>query len=75
MQNYRNLSQKSDVSSFEISPNSIIVAFTDGGVYEYSYASAGSYRIEKMKSLAKEGLGLNSYISRYVKKKYESKIR
>ncbi|WP_199669333.1 hypothetical protein [Coprococcus sp. AF16-5] len=40
-------------------------------VYRYSYKSAGVENVENMKVLAEQGYGLNSFINRYVKYKYE----
>ena len=75
MERYKNLGVNSGVSAYEIGAESITVQFSSGAVYLYTYKSAGSSNIEKMKSLAVAGKGLNSYINRYVKKYYESKLR
>ena len=74
MEQYKNLGGDSGVSSFEIGDDYIKVKFSDGAVYVYTDVSAGSYYIEKMKELAIIGEGLNSFINRYVRKKYASKI-
>lgn len=44
----------------------ITVQFRSGGctVYTYTYESAGADAVETMKSLARQGHGLNSYISK-----------
>ena len=39
--------------------------------YTYSYRSAGSHHVEKMKKLAINGIGLNSYILTIVKYDFE----
>ena len=75
MERYKNLGGNSGVSAYEIGTESITVQFSTGAVYLYTYKSAGSSNIEKMKSLAVAGKELNSYINRYVKKDYESKLR
>jgi hypothetical protein len=75
MENYLNLHRNSGVASFEIGDNFIIVEFNDHSQYLYNYASCGAGCVEQMKSLAIAGAGLNSYISRTVKKLYASKLR
>lgn len=75
MERYKNLGGDSGVSAYEIGDNSIAVQFSTGEVYLYTYSSAGSEYIEEMKSLAVAGEGLNSYINKYVRKEYESKLR
>lgn len=62
------------IYSYQSMNNKIIITFTTGESYEYTYDSAGSLHIEKMKSLAKAGKGLNSYINKYVKYKYSRKL-
>ena len=75
MERYKNFGGKSGVSAYEIGAESITVQFTSGAVYLYTYKSAGSSNIEEMKSLAVAGQGLNSFISRNVRKGYETKLR
>lgn len=73
MERYKNLSGQSGVVAYEIGSDSIKVQFKDGHVYLYNYASTGSQNVEHMKSLAIAGSGLNSFISRVVKKNFASK--
>lgn len=75
MENYSNLNGNSSVTAFEIGQDFIIVTFSDGSQYLYTYRSAGGAHIEQMKNLARAGRGLNSYIMRYVKTLYEKKLR
>jgi DNA polymerase II small subunit/DNA polymerase delta subunit B len=74
MERYRNLGGNSGVIGYEISPTSIIVQFQDGSKYLYNYTNPGVASVEKMKTLAYAGQGLNSYISTVVKKNYASKL-
>lgn len=74
MTRYKNLGGNSNVRSFETTGNSITVQFNDGGTYLYNYSSTGARDIEHMKSLANQGVGLNSFISRSVKKRYAAKL-
>lgn len=71
MQIYRNLGGNSNISAFSIGNDYIDVKFNGGSIYRYSYKSAGIDKVERMKKLAIEGCGLNSYIMRYAKKDYE----
>lgn len=73
MQRYENRSGQSGVYAYEIGIDNIHVQFKDGKTYVYSYASAGSSNIESMKSLARAGRGLNSFINSHVKHRYERK--
>ena len=75
MERYKNLGGNSGVLAYEIGDDSITVQFSTGAVYLYTYRSAGSANIEKMKSLAVAGEGLNSYINIHVRDDYESKLR
>jgi hypothetical protein len=62
------------VVAYEIGNESIKVEFSDGALYEYTYKSAGRDNIEEMKILAREGRGLNTYITQYVGKDYAAKL-
>ena len=75
MERYRNTGGNSGIYLYEIGDDYIIVQFNDGGTYLYNYSSTGSSNVERMKSLALRGQGLNSFISTTVKKNYASKIR
>lgn len=72
---YKNLSGNSGVYAYKYSSDRITIQFRDGAVYLYTYSSAGMPNIETMKSLALSGRGLNSFISRVVKKNYHSRLR
>lgn len=72
MERYRNLSGKSGVVAYREDKDNIQVKFLGSEeIYTYSYRSAGIRHVEKMKTLARKGEGLSTYISRYVKDKYE----
>ena len=75
MEQYRNLGGDSGVAAYEIGPDSITVQFKDGAVYLYTNQSAGAASIAEMQRLARSGQGLNSYISRVVRKGYAQKLR
>jgi len=72
MERYRNLGGNSGILGFEIGKDSITVVFKKGKKpYTYSYIIAGEKHVENMKILARKGLGLHSYIMKYVKNLYD----
>lgn len=75
MEQYKNLGGDSGVVAFEVGPDSIKVQFRDGSIYLYNYQSTGKDNVEHMKGLAAGGVGLNSFISRVVRKAYAAKLR
>ncbi|MCX8522734.1 hypothetical protein OF897_02215 [Chryseobacterium formosus] len=75
MEKYGNKNGDSGISGFEIGSNYILIEFSTGSVYEYTYTSAGESNIEAMKRLAISGSGLNGFINTYVKFRYSRKIR
>jgi len=74
MQPYKNSNRDTGVVAYEAGENGIAVQFRDGSVYLYTIQSAGLASVNKMKSLAKQGKGLTTYINQYVKDRYEKKI-
>lgn len=68
---YKDLDGDSGIRSYEIGDNFIVVTFSRGKSYRWSYDRAGSSHVEQMKTLAEYGNGLNSYIMRNVKKSYD----
>jgi hypothetical protein len=75
MERYRNLGGASGVVAYETTATSIVVQFKDGWKYEYTAASAGAAAIGTMHRLASAGQGLNSFISREVRKAFSRKFR
>ncbi len=75
MKQYLNKSGQSNVYSYEIGTDYILVTFYGRGFqnYLYTYASTGVDNVEKMKQLAEAGIGLNSFISKIIKHNYERK--
>lgn len=74
MTKYANHSGNSNVLEYENGNGYIKILFASGeySLYTYTDGSAGSSAINKMKSLAIAGQGLNSYVSTN-KPNYESK--
>jgi len=61
MDTYIDLAGSSGIRSYKIGLDYIIVKFKTGSIYLYDYASTGILHVEKMKSLAMNGDGLNKY--------------
>lgn len=72
---YKNLNGDSNVVSYEIAENSIHVVFRSGAYrnYLYDHSRPGKGMVDRMKALAVEGRGLNSYVGTTVRKSYARK--
>lgn len=72
---YKNLGGDSGVESFDIAADSIHVRFKSGSQRNYLYNSTkpGIVIVDKMKKLAAQGHGLNSFISSAVKANFSKK--
>ena len=70
MTDYLNRHGDSGVRAYHLSAGAIDVMFKDGWVYTYTDDSAGSRNVERMHDLAAQGHGLNSFINKYVRKRY-----
>jgi hypothetical protein len=75
MKKYLNKEGHSGVTGYEIDPAGILVEFNHDAVYLYTYESAGREAIKMMKTLAEDGRGLSTYISRNVKDNYKEKVK
>lgn len=75
MERYQNRGGDSGVMSFEIGDDSITVQFRDSSLYLYNSFRPGQVMVDHMKILARAGQGLNSYISRTVRKNFYQKLR
>ena len=66
------LNRRSNVALYDIHEEYIDVMFYGTNkVYRYSNKVTGKEIVDQLKKLAKNGEGLNSYINRYARKKYE----
>jgi hypothetical protein len=74
MKRYGNKSGSSGVTAYELGRDSISVMFVGGAVYLYTQRSCGKRAIIQMKKLAVAGKGLATYISSYLKDKYEQQL-
>ena len=72
---YRNLNGDSNVVSYKTSEDSIHVVFKSGTNcnYLYNHSRPGKPVVDRMKVLAAQGHGLNSYISTTVRQSYTRK--
>jgi len=72
---YKNLDGDSGIESYKISDDSVIVRFRSGKDRNYLFTNQtpGAVMVEKIKVLAAQGRGLNSYIKTIVKNQYERK--
>lgn len=73
---YANLSGKSGVIAYDdSSPDEILVTFRTGRYRHYLYtaASCGTAAVNVLRSRARAGKGLNSYISSHVRTGYASR--
>lgn len=72
---YRNTNRNSNIESYQIFEDSILVAFKSGKHrnYLYDHQTPGKLIVEQMKILAISGRGLNSYISSVVRARYSKK--
>ncbi len=75
MERYKDIDGDSGVTGYEYGADYIRVQFSTGAIYLYTYESAGSHNIERMKTLARSGDGLNAYINTNVRKMYARKER
>lgn len=62
---YKNLSGRSNVDSYEVGEEYIVVKFRSGRErnYLYTYLSAGQNAVETMKGLAVDGIGLGRMLA------------
>lgn len=74
MTKYKNLSGISGVASYEIGDKHIKVEFKYGAIYLYDYLNPGQAAVDRMKMLAAEGRGLNTFINTDVRKNYAQKL-
>lgn len=75
MERYANRGGDSGVTGYEIAQGQITVQFRDGAQYLYNNQIPGSAVVAEMQRLAITGEGLNSYISRVVRKNFARKLR
>ena len=75
MTRYNSADSNAGVIAFETGRDFIKIMFRDGSVYLYTAQSTGATAIARMKALAKEGVGLTTYINQHVRDRYQSKLK
>ena len=74
MQRYKNHSGGSGVVAYDIGNGSITVQFAGGDRYMYTDESTGPGNVAAMQRLARDGQGLATFISRFVRSMYARKL-
>lgn len=74
MRKYENLSGRSGITAYQIYDAAVAVEFGER-TYLYSYQSAGTENVEKMKRLARRGEGLATFITRNIPFEYAKRLR
>jgi hypothetical protein len=74
MKRYRNLDGNSGVTAYECGDGSIRIRFVNGDTYEYTDEATGAEHVANMQKLAHAGLGLATYVSRFVHDDYARKL-
>lgn len=74
MQPYANKSGISGIKAFELDDDAIVVWFASGEGYRYAAERPGKAHVEAMRQHAMEGVGLATYINRYVRDEYAEKL-
>lgn len=75
MLRYQSNNKDTGVSAYHPGKDYIDIQFKDGRTYRYSYKKPGKVAVEEMKRLAMEGKGLTTYINKYVREKYERRLK
>jgi len=74
MKRYRNLDGHSGVTAYECGDGFIRIRFVNGETYEYTDEITGHAHVANMQKLAQAGLGLATYVSRFVHDAYARKL-
>ena len=72
---YQNVGGKSKVERYHLAKDAVTIEFADCSKYIYTNQSATPVNIAKMKELAVAGKGLDAFIDKNVKDRFERKIR
>ena len=71
---YRNRSGHSGVRAYTLLGDGIVVEFHTGALYLYGHRRPGAATVTRMKSLARGGRGLSTFISQHVAGEYEARF-
>ncbi|MDG9729312.1 hypothetical protein OXI21_02625 [Ignatzschineria sp. RMDPL8A] len=72
---YLNLVGYSGVSAYDVQDDGIVIQYSNGAEYLYSYEKPGKDDVEEMIRLAEIGEGLNRFVNRRVKQNYEKRLK
>lgn len=64
---YDDHSGHSGVAAYRVVGDALIVLFKQGGLYRYDAEKPGPEAVAQMRVLAKQGIGLATYINRHVR--------
>jgi hypothetical protein len=71
---YKSKKRNVGVVAYEAAKDFIKIQFRDGSVYLYTYRKPGKSEVSEMKKLAASGIGLTTFINKYVRDRYEAKL-
>ncbi|MEO6264564.1 MAG: hypothetical protein ABIO58_06370 [Luteimonas sp.] len=72
---YQNQGGHSGVAAYAVLPDALAVEFVDGKVYLYNHDCPGRRHVDRLKSLARDGCGLGTYISRHIGNRFAARLR
>ena len=72
--NYADKDNKSGIKEVIIGDYHIDIEFKNGGIYRYSQESVGKTNLAIMKTLAIAGRGLNRFLNKYVRNRYQNRF-
>jgi hypothetical protein len=75
MARYLGLNGDTGVTGYWMGEDFIAIKFRDDGIYLYTTDKPGRVHLENMKSLARRGRGLTTYINKWVRGNYARKLR
>lgn len=70
LQRYGTSNHEAGVTEFALLPDAILLLFHNGAAYLYTNDVPGAMHVERMRALATQGRGLNTYVSRFVGKHF-----
>lgn len=74
MLRYEGASDNSGVVAYQPGADFIQLKFRDGRRYIYSYRCPGPKDVEAMKGLATAGKGLTTYVNKYVRDRFDTRL-
>jgi hypothetical protein len=74
LENYNDFSGGGGITGYKFLHDGIILKFKSGDVYLYDDRKPGKEHVEQMKTLAKQGRGLTTYINQNVRENFKEKL-